>query len=455
MLAVISDLHLTDGTTGETIREGAFRIFRDRLRELVYAASWRTDQRYRPIQRLDLLLLGDILDVVRSAQWLTGDTRPWMDSQSVAYKQKVASITDAILQKNARCFGFLNELKDPKSFSLPRATDDGQPKPAGNGPDAAGRVPVEARIHYLIGNHDWFFGLAGSEYDNIRKQVVAALGLSNAANRPFPHDVDGSDQTREVCAAHQVYARHGDLFDGFNYEGDRKTSSLGDAVVVELLSRFPVEVARQLGKQLPKECLDGLNEIDNVRPMLAVPAWIDGLLRRTCPDPQQAKGVKEIWDRLADDFLKLQFVRDRDKRYKWDDLVDRLERALKFSKGASLQSLSRLLTRWTEFPTGKEEPFYKNAVGERAFKNRTARYIVYGHTHSHEVVPLDACYTGQGLFNQMYLNAGTWRRVHKLARWNPKEEEFMGYDMMTYLVFFKDDERGGRKFESWSGTLGS
>ena len=455
MLVIISDLHLTDGTSGETIKEGAFRIFRERLRDLAYAASWRTGKKYKPIERLDLLLLGDILDVIRSAQWLDGDTRPWSDSQSTVFRQKVAAITDAILQNNAQSLACLKSLKSPGLCSLPSATDDGQPKTVGKDSDSAGRSPIETHIHYLIGNHDWFFGLPGAKYDKVRERIVDAIGLSNPPNEPFPYDVDGSDKTRAVCAAHQVFARHGDLFDGFCYEGDRNSSSLGDALVVELLNRFPSEVIRQLGRQLPKECLDGLKGIDNVWPLLVGPAWIDGLLRRTCPDPQQAKGVKEIWDRLADEFLKLEFVRDRDKWYQWNDLVDRLERALKFSKGAALQGLSRLLTRWSEFPPGRNDPFYKNALGERSFKNRAARYLVYGHTHCHEVIPLDACYTDQGLFNQMYLNAGTWRRVHKLAKSNPKEEEFMSYDVMTYLAFFKDDERSGRRFESWSGVLGA
>jgi hypothetical protein len=54
----------------------------------------------------------------------------------------------------------------------------------------------------------------------------------------------------------------------------------------------------------------------------------------------------------------------------------------------------------------------------------------------------------------MYLNAGAWRPVHELAKVNPKEEEFMSYHVMSYLAFFKDDERRGRPFETWSGTLG-
>ena len=61
MLVIISDLHLTDGTSGETIRVGAFRAFRERLRDLVYDASWRADGKYKPLEELNLVLLGDIL----------------------------------------------------------------------------------------------------------------------------------------------------------------------------------------------------------------------------------------------------------------------------------------------------------------------------------------------------------------------------------------------------------
>jgi hypothetical protein len=55
----------------------------------------------------------------------------------------------------------------------------------------------------------------------------------------------------------------------------------------------------------------------------------------------------------------------------------------------------------------------------------------------------------------MCLNSGTWRKVHERAELNPKEQEFMGYHVLTYLAFFKDGERRGRPFEVWSGALGA
>jgi hypothetical protein len=79
---------------------------------------------------------------------------------------------------------------------------------------------------------------------------------------------------------------------------------------------------------------------------------------------------------------------------------------------------------------------------------------VHGHRHRYEIVPLDSSRVNGKRFNQMYLNPGTWRRVHELAKAKPKQEEFMGYHVMAYLAFLKDGEGRGRPFEAWSGTLG-
>ena len=455
MLVIISDLHLTDGTSGETIRAGAFKAFRERLRDLAYDASWRADGKYEPITELHLVLLGDILDVIRSTKWLSDAVRPWNNPQSPAFISKIRTINNAILEQNADSLAVLKSLDDGKTTTVPPATSDGKPATVSREPGAKERQPVKVHIHYLVGNHDWFYHLPGTAYNKVRESVVGKMGLANRADTPFPHDPSESAILQRIYEEHRVFARHGDMYDPFNYEHDRNASSLGDAIVVELLNRFPEEVRKQMGKVLPEECTNGLKEIDNVRPLLVVPVWIDGLLRRTCPDPSMAKTVKQIWDKLADDFLHLDFVRKRDAVFNLFDAVDKLEWALKFSRGVSLNNLSRLLSWIKEKAVTSESSYYAHALTEPAFKNRKAKFIVYGHTHHHEVVPLDSAAMEEGLVNQMYVNSGTWRRVHELARMNPNEEEFMGYHVMTYLAFFKDDERGGRRFESWSGCLGA
>lgn len=452
MLVIISDLHLTDGTSGETIKAGAFRVFRERLRDLSYDASWRADGRYQPVEELHLVLLGDILDLIRSTKWLDGDARPWSGPEALA--EQVGAISRAILQNNAESLAVLKSLDDGQTVTLPPATAEGQPARVSREPDAPERVPVKVHTHYMVGNHDWFYHLPGEAFDRIRRNVVDAIGLVNPPGTPFPHDPGESATISGFCERHGVFARHGDIYDPFNYEGDRDTSSLGDAIVVELLNRFPTEVRREIGDELPEGCLEGLKEIDNVRPLLVIPVWIDGLLRRTCQDPRQVKKVKDIWDRLADQFLDLDFVRDRDSTFNLFDNVDKLELVLKFSRGVSFQTAARLINWVQEKMWGGGSPFYQNAFSERAFKDRAAQFVVYGHTHHYQVVPLDASYVGGNLLNQMYLNSGTWRRVHELAQLNPTEQEFMGYHVMTYLAFFRDGERRGRPFESWTGALG-
>jgi len=93
--------------------------------------------------------------------------------------------------------------------------------------------------------------------------------------------------------------------------------------------RFPLVVARELDSDLPEACAKGLREIGNVRPLLLIPVWENGLVRRTCSKAVGQK-IKEIWDRLADDFIHLPFVVDRLWTQKLFGSVAKLEWALKF-----------------------------------------------------------------------------------------------------------------------------
>jgi len=103
--------------------------------------------------------------------------------------------------------------------------------------------------------------------------------------------------------------------------------TLGDVIVIELINKFATRVERELAGDLPMAVIRGLREIDNVRPLLMIPVWVDGLLVRACPSMATRVRVKEVWDQMADDFLHLDFVRDRDT---WSpfDLVDGMDSGL-------------------------------------------------------------------------------------------------------------------------------
>ena len=447
MLIIISDLHLTDGTSGETIKSGAFRIFRESLRELAYSASWRDENKYLPVERIDLVLLGDILDVIRSTTWCgaPAEVRPWGDQSDPRFSATVAQITEDVIKNNQESLRMLRSLHDSEILSLPPAGDEGSVMLK-----APQRVPVPVRIHYLVGNHDWFFHLKGPAFDAIRKLIVEALGLENSPDVPFPHEPFESQAIEEIYRAHRVFARHGDIFDPTNYEHSRDASSLGDAIVIELLDRFGVVVRERLGSRLPEACATGLKEIDNVRPLSIIPIWVDGLLGNTCT-PVVAKEIKSIWNELVHEFLRLDFVK---KRPFGSSLLIKL--GFEISSELPMSGLSDV-TAWfsSKFGGGRSESFYPYAMHEKSFTDGWAKFVVYGHTHHYEIVPLQSLAQGNTLTNQIYINSGTWRPAHELARFHPGQKHFVGYHVMSYLAFFKDDERKGRAFESWTGALDS
>src|SRR5687768_6750162 len=110
MLVIISDLHLTDGTSGASLPAGAFQIFAERLGDLAMAASHRSDGSYHPIERIDLLLLGDVLDCIRSTHWLAGAVRPWSDPHTPEFFNTITRITTDILSEHEPSIRILRSL---------------------------------------------------------------------------------------------------------------------------------------------------------------------------------------------------------------------------------------------------------------------------------------------------------------------------------------------------------
>lgn len=446
MLVIVSDLHLNDQTTGSPMEAGAFEIFAERLHELAFRASWRADGQYRPVEQLELVLLGDILDLVRTREWLQTERRPWDDPAAPETADTVGRVVDQILHRNQTACRVLSSLSTDGVLKLPPATQSGEPAI-----DAEG-LPIAVRTFYMVGNHDWPLHLPGPRYDMIRHKVAHQLGLANIHNAPFPHDPYESDELLAVLRRYRVLARHGDIFDPINFSEDRDVASLGDAVAIDLLTRFNVTIEEQLGDDLPRSLLQGLRQLDHIRPTLLAPVWLEGLLARSGVRPPVRKEIKRTWDGLADRLLQLPVVREHDA---WSpfEIVDGMERALKFSKRVSIGWAGKI-TSWLQSLRGSAgESYYRHAIAEADFRNRRARHIVYGHTHQAESVPLDASHADGYVLNQMYFNSGTWRRVLQQTRWTTSEYEFIPAECLSLLSFYYGDERGGRPFETWSGTL--
>ncbi len=454
MLIFISDLHLKDGTSGTSITPDAFRIFAQRVKDQAMMASWRSGvSDYRPIEQIDIVLLGDVFDHIRSTRWLEEagqpvGVRPWDDSTSPEFIQKIDAITDATLRHNAEIFEILRAMAAGNAIQLPPATRHGQPDL-----DAETWLPVKVNIHFMTGNHDWPVYIPGEPYNKMRAKIIAAMGLANNPG-PFPYVPSESDQIQTLFEQHHVFARHGDFYDPMNYDPEkgRAAAALGDALAVELLDRFPYDVKKEMGDELPHQFIEGLKELANVRPALVTPLWVGHLINRHTTTPAQGDEVKRIWNQLVKRFIQLDYVRSYDRFFKFDT-VDALEAVLFISKELPFDTINRLLSRIGEKLWGNKVSIANHALEEEAFLNRTAKYIVYGHTHFHEVRPLDSNFIQNQMYNQFYLNSGTWHSYHDLTLKDPGQHKFVGVNVMTYLTFFKEGERKAHEFESWSGSL--
>jgi hypothetical protein len=269
----------------------------------------------------------------------------------------------------------------------------------------------------------------------------------------FPFDVSEYPELNEMLSQYKVYARHGDYFDHFNFnpkEG-RDYSALGDVFTMEVLNRYPVAVQQHFGNALPVGLIDSLRRLTNVRPALATPLWISGQLKRYAGNIALESELKKVWDNVCDEFLQLPVVRAQDKPFVLDT-VDAMEIAIKIAKGTSFETLNDLVYWIRNKVSNGERSFAEHALEEPAFINKTAKYILYGHTHHHEVISLDSDDQLFEVQDQIYFNTGTWHTYFDLATRDPKQQKFIPYQTLTYLAFYKDGEREGRQFETWSGT---
>jgi len=453
MLVICSDIHLGDGTTANSISPTAFDLFSKRLRETAYYASFRRDGKYRPIETLDLLLMGDILDPLHSTLWLdtalgaVNYTRPWTDINSSTFATTLSETTRSIIDVNKESLDMLRHCANGEIVLLPPANSRGEPDE-----DSKERIPIKVRIHYMVGNHDWYYHLPGSAFDEIRKTIIESIGLSNDLG-PFPYDLDEHPELGEILQSYQVFVRHGDCYDKFNFnrEKGRNHSTLGDVFTMDVCNRYPVEVQKRYGTELPSGVIDSLRRITNVRPALATPLWISGQIKRHANSAALEAELKKVWDDLCDEFLQLDIVREEDKAFKFD-VVDALQLVLKISKRTSFETLNDVVA-WVHSKLRENDlSLAENALQEQAFLNNSARFIIYGHTHHHEIIPLDVDGEPPNEQNQLYINSGTWRSYYDLAVKDPKLQKFVRYQTLTYLTFYKDDERGGRLFETWSGA---
>jgi UDP-2,3-diacylglucosamine pyrophosphatase LpxH len=393
LLVFISDLHLTDQLKGPRISKA------DALNRF-----WSRIESARLSEPAELVFVGDLFDIVRSPRWFEGTRRPYQ-VPSPATVAVVEAIVDATLDREREFFSLLR-----------------------------GHVERGAlRVSYILGNHDRLLRHA----PQARRRVWKAM-TGRDEEIEFPGE--------KIFPEHRVLAHHGHTGDFICY-GREGAAPIGDAIGVELIVRFPP----LLRDRVPVDPVE-LEDIDDVRPIYAVPAWVRqlGEYRRGILRP-----LTETWSQLVEDFLDNPFVKD------W---IKAQHRTLALDPGKQLRLLLELSTgrimgkaqdkRMTQIYKMFQHTFdgrFARRAADRLSepKYRGLQYVVNGHSHFPSMTPLGNI-NGQP---SVYFNTGTWRTVHQIGTHMEGRPTFLPYDAMTYLVFFPDGDALGRDYEWWTGAM--
>jgi UDP-2,3-diacylglucosamine pyrophosphatase LpxH len=469
MLVVISDLHLTDKTSGEVIDDKAFRIFRNRVGDMAYDASWRipadksiTNPRdYQPLEELNILLLGDIIDMIRSEKWndLEEIDMPWTETRGDSFFETISGIVDAVLSENRISFSLLKDMaeqgiKIPRTMRVLSETEKIDTKLGSIASEE--KATVKVNIYYMVGNHDWFLYIKDPRMNSIRNRIIASLGLANEKDKPFPYFPDEDQDLERIQTDHNVYALHGDLFDNTNFQPPtRDVSSVGDVVVLKLLNEIPKLIEQQLKKFPPdqigkitdiKTFVNELREIDNLRPYSLAPHWIAHVINKYGLNPSLVNdSIRDALHKLINNFISNPLVSRN------HFTVIKMEVAeLLFKTHLSITDLASLI-QFLSLDKDSIESYrdYARGLTTKDLAKGKSFYVM-GHTHYPELIPMSSITSDDETAGQIYINTGTWRTLHKTGLY---DGSFISYKTMTMAAFFKGNERRGHNFECWTGLL--
>lgn len=355
------------------------------------------------VQSFKIVLLGDIFEILKSRRWIDQNLRPW-DAYTTAHKDTVTDIFKSIVDVNHELFDELRNLRHKYSF---------------------------VEIIYVPGNHDWPFN---SEMGvNARSIFVDYLGLCHNPNLQF-------DQ-KFIDPHHKTIASHGHERDPFNRYKNGEVA-LGDVIVVDFLLQLPLQVSSELGISEYDRSISFLHELDNVRPQspLAMATWLLKGIENFSGDHQEIRVSisRAIVNSLSGliELRKLVKSKGALRRATW------WVKTLKWLAQSLPKSLD-LFNIATQLPSDSEHSSYikfghqELDLANSANGNDNYEIIVFGHTHIPEHQGLRPGMPSGKASAQIYLNTGTWRRVHQFV----SGTGFIEYNEESFVIIFDKNEQ--------------
>lgn len=435
MIIVISDLHLMDGSAGAHHVDAG--VFRSTFTDL--AAHAREAQ----ARDLKLVFLGDVFDLIRSERWFefSLDERPWGATPS---EEAAASIMNAVAAENAETFEILSgSLVDQFDF------------------------PAEPERIYVPGNHDRLCNF----YPAFRRQARELLGMPRG-DEPFEHfflDVE-----------HGVFARHGQEWDSFNFEGsdvlrlhtfgrvplaDYMKTPIGDVIAAEFASKMPLYVLEYLPDDYPyrDRMAERMRNLFDVRPLVGMVTWLFYQVNQY-DEPVQA-AINRSMRQAAQEMSEIPFVQrwiDEHDRFGSFDDADRLQVLLQMLESFKMTRLAKPLGKVLSGRHGGDEYALRaledlqRLDSEPELRDQIL-YVLYGHTHNPCQFAIGSIGDAPNERYRLYLNTGTWRPHHLQS---VTKEDFVSWRNLTYTLLYRPGETvsgGGTMdypaLETWTGTV--
>jgi UDP-2,3-diacylglucosamine pyrophosphatase LpxH len=383
----VSDLHLSDGTLGTSVREN--ELIRHLLEPIAAGPPTR------------LVLLGDVFELLRSEAWTPG-VEPWKGVSAgftnfpTLVREKVELITAAIIARYPKFSARLRSLVAEKQVD-----------------------PV-----YVPGNHDYMLQLA----PNARLAVRRFLSLPESSERFETYYYDRSTS---------VYAVHGNQYDNLNWHDETKGRwAFGDAIVIRLVNEFLRAASGRLLQ--PKTDPDtplaqAIQDLDNVEPSTDLPLYFRYVMERHLTDPADRDALAESWRAAVDSLLALQHFRANEGTTQWA-----LRKTLEASKSETLARLEATLAEHLKKVSRGRDDKYIEDLGLVRATGKPADIFIYGHTHKPGIWPVD----GPPERSRYLINTGCWRRV---VQRKPGTTDFHGRHVQT-LLWIEQDAQGVTRY---------
>lgn len=442
MLVIFSDIHITDESTAVNVVPEAYEILFEEIKD---------NANYKKAKEVRIVLLGDIIDLVRTDYWLKLplNERPWngsldsytgMNTNPAVEKHFKRLLTDILETKSG--ISFIKMLNDIKKSVI-------------NGP---------VIVTYVIGNHDRAF----NNYDSLK--LLLTEKLNGIDKIEFVNSYFGKEYTT-LC-------RHGNEYDENNYgfslynvllkearkettkdkfnENVYKVITIGEVITCELMSGLIYRVQNKLND---KEFTKLLMDLNNVRPMLNVFSWLYWYGKDLTPERQ---------DIIMDSFIEsLKAVVETDLAKKWTkiaqfpmqlkfDIIDIFNLIISLIKGKKFYDVSKYIeiAKIIDKIIPDKDNFKEAAKFEWSnLENNNLQYVFYGHTHE---ARNDFFEGNKENIVKMYINTGTY--LPYIVQAEDGEGFAEAYQMTMAFVYSGEEDKNGKagktpSIDIWNGVM--